>query len=175
MLHHVSLGVGDLPRALTFYDAALGALGYQRVMEVLPYAVAYGTDAPQFWVQLPSDRRPATVGNGVHVAFEAATRELVAAFHRAALAAGGRDDGAPGPRPEYNPEYYGAFVRDPDGNKVEAVLVRRPAAAGSGAVRRPAAKRKSVRGAAAGTPKAPKSRNKARQPARRRAPRRPHR
>ena len=69
------------------------------------------------------------MGNGVHVAFNATSEEMIRAFHRAALEAGGTDDGAPGPRPDYGPDYFGAFVRDLDGNKIEAVLVRLPAAA----------------------------------------------
>jgi hypothetical protein len=68
------------------------------------------------------------MGNGVHVAFNATSEQMIHAFHRAALEAGGTDDGAPGPRPDYGPDYFGAFVRDLDGNKIEAVLVRLPAA-----------------------------------------------
>ena len=135
MLHHVSVGVMNVERAARFYDSVLSALGYRRVMEFMPYAIGYGDDTPVFWVQLPHNQSPATVGNGVHVGFVAATKERIGAFHRAALEAGGADEGAPGPRPDYGPEYYGAFVRDLDGNKLEAVLVSAPAA-------RPAAKRK---------------------------------
>jgi catechol 2,3-dioxygenase-like lactoylglutathione lyase family enzyme len=128
MLHHVSVGVGDVEHAARFYDSVLGTLGYKRVMEFMPYAVAYGEHAPEFWVQLPSDRNPATVGNGVHIAFAARTEAAVEAFHRAALAAGGKDEGPAGPRPDYGPNYFGAFVRDPYGNKLEACLVPEPAA-----------------------------------------------
>ena len=124
MLHHVSVGVADVDRAARFYDAALAALGYKRVMEYLPYAVAYGTNGPELWVQLPHDRNSPSVGNGAHVGFKAKNKNAVNAFHRAALEAGGIDDGAPGPRAEYSPDYYGAFVRDLDGNKLEAVLVK---------------------------------------------------
>jgi catechol 2,3-dioxygenase-like lactoylglutathione lyase family enzyme len=129
MLHHVSVGVRDVERAVRFYDSTLAALGYKRVMEFLPYAVAYGELAPEFWVQLPADHNPASVGNGVHIGFVARSKDAVAAFHSAALAAGGADEGGPGPRPDYGPDYYGAFVRDPDGNKLEAVLLRGPVAA----------------------------------------------
>jgi catechol 2,3-dioxygenase-like lactoylglutathione lyase family enzyme len=122
MLHHVSVGVSEVERATRFYDSVLGTLGYKRVMEFMPYAVAYGDRAPEFWVQLPSDRNPASVGNGVHIGFAAKSKEAVEAFHRAALAAGGKDEGAAGPRPDYGPDYFGAFVRDPDGNKLEACL-----------------------------------------------------
>ena len=127
MLHHVSVGVSDVARATGFYDGVLAALGYKRVMEILPYAVGYGTDKPEFWVGLPEDRAPAAVGNGVHIGFMARSKAAVQAFHRAALAAGGTDEGAAGPRPNYGPDYYGAFVRDLDGNKLEACLAE-PAA-----------------------------------------------
>ncbi len=129
MLHHVSVGVMNVERAARFYDSALAALGYKRVMEFLPYGIGYGESRPVFWVQLPHNQTPATVGNGVHIGFIAATKDRVIAFHRAALAAGGADEGAPGPRPDYGPDYYGAFVRDLDGNKLEAVLAPKPAAA----------------------------------------------
>jgi catechol 2,3-dioxygenase-like lactoylglutathione lyase family enzyme len=124
MLHHVSVGVTDMERAARFYDAAMGALGYKRVMEFMPYALAYGEDAqPELWISMPHNQQTASVGNGVHIAISAPSRAAVHAFHEAALAAGGTDDGEPGPRPQYTPEYYGAFVRDPDGNKIEAMLL----------------------------------------------------
>jgi catechol 2,3-dioxygenase-like lactoylglutathione lyase family enzyme len=129
MLHHVSVGVGDVEQAARFYDGVLGTLGYKRVMEFMPYAVAYGELAPEFWVQLPSDRNPATVGNGVHIGFAARTKAAVEAFHRAALAAGGKDEGPAGLRPDYGPDYFGAFVRDPYGNKLEACFAPEPAVA----------------------------------------------
>jgi catechol 2,3-dioxygenase-like lactoylglutathione lyase family enzyme len=144
MLHHVSIGVADVARAARFYDSVLREIGYRRVLEVLPYGIGYGEKAPSFWVQLPHDQRAASTGNGVHVAFNATSEAMVRAFHRAALEAGGTDDGAPGPRPDYGPEYFGAFVRDLDGNKIEAVLVHLPA--GAAAKRKPA-KKKTARNA----------------------------
>jgi len=123
MLHHVSVGVRDVERAAQFYDAVLGALGYGRVMEVLPYAIGYGEVHPVFWVQLPHNQQVATAGNGVHISFIARTAEQVDAFHKAALELGAQDGGEPGPRPDYSPDYYGAFVYDPDGNKLEATLL----------------------------------------------------
>jgi catechol 2,3-dioxygenase-like lactoylglutathione lyase family enzyme len=128
MLHHVSIGVADVARAAQFYDRVLQELGFRRVFEVLPYGIGYGDKQPAFWVQLPHDQQAASRGNGVHIAFNATSEEMIRAFHRAALDAGGSDDGAPGPRPDYGPDYFGAFVRDLDGNKLEAVLVRLPAA-----------------------------------------------
>jgi catechol 2,3-dioxygenase-like lactoylglutathione lyase family enzyme len=122
IVHHVSLGSNDMEKAMAFYDATMGALGYKRVMDFAPHAVAYGTDHPEFWIQKPHDRHTASVGNGVHICFDAKSEAQIAAFFEAALANGGTDDGPPGPRPDYGHDYYGAFVRDPDGNKIEACL-----------------------------------------------------
>ena len=122
VVHHVSLGSNNMEKALTFYDATLATLGLKRILDFAPHAVGYGTDAPLFWIQMPYDRQTASVGNGVHIDFAASSQDQIAAFHAAALANGGRDDGGPGPRPDYGPHYYGAFVRDPDGNKIEACM-----------------------------------------------------
>jgi len=122
MLHHVSVGVADVERAAKFYDEVLGALGYKRSAQYLPYAIAYGEGISEFWIQLPHDQGTPSPGNGVHVGFSARTKQAVDKFHEAALEHGGTDEGEPGPRPDYGPEYYGAFVRDPDGNKIEATL-----------------------------------------------------
>ena len=126
MLHHVSVGVRDVERAAQFYDAVLGALGYKRVMEFLPYAIAYGDENPSFWIQLPHNQQIATAGNGVHISFIARTKEHVDQFHAAAVNLGAQDAGAPGPRPDYGPDYYGAFIIDGDGNKLEATLLPLP-------------------------------------------------
>ena len=119
ILSHVSVGTNDFDKATAFYDKVLPTLGCKRMMEH-PGAVAYGKMFPEFWVQTPFDGGTASVGNGTHVAFIASSKEAVAAFHEAALTAGASDDGAPGPRPEYGEPYYGCFVRDPDGHKIEA-------------------------------------------------------
>lgn len=123
ILSHVSLGTNQLDRALAFYDKALGALGIGRVVDMSQehHAVAYGRAYPEFWVQAPFNGKPAEVANGVHIAFHAETPAQVDAFYKAALEAGATDDGAPGPRPIYGQQYYGCFVRDPDGHKIEAM------------------------------------------------------
>jgi catechol 2,3-dioxygenase-like lactoylglutathione lyase family enzyme len=155
MLHHVSIGVRDVASAAPFYDLVLGALGYRRVLEVMPYGIGYGDRAPAFWVQLPHDQNAPTAGNGIHVAFMAASKAAIAEFHRVALAAGATDEGAPGPRPDYGPDYFGAFVRDPNGHKLEAVLVARRAVS--------AKKKRGSKGAAArGTAKKTSKRRKVR-------------
>lgn len=164
MLHHVSIGVADVERAARFYDAVLSKLGFKRVMEVMPYGIAYGLTAPQFWVQLPHDQSSASGGNGTHIAFTATSKGAVNAFHTAALSAGGKDEGAPGPRPEYTPDYYGAFARDLDGNKIEAVFfpmgVTAPAAKKATSRKAKPAKKAAARKSA--TKKAPKAKSKKR-------------
>lgn len=121
IISHVSVGTSDVKRACAFYDAVLATIGARRVLDE-GFAVAYGKQFPEFWVQPPHNGAPPQVGNGAHFAFSAGSRAEVDAFHIAALAAGGKDDGAPGPRPDYGREYYGAFVRDLDGNKIEAMF-----------------------------------------------------
>ncbi|MGB3516126.1 MAG: VOC family protein [Elainellaceae cyanobacterium] len=121
ILSHISIGTNAFDRAIAFYDQVLSTLGCKRLMEH-PGAIAYGKQYPEFWVVIPLDRQPATVGNGTHVSFIAPTKEAVQAFYEAALAAGGIDEGSPGGRSEYGEPYYGCFVRDLDGHKVEAVF-----------------------------------------------------
>ena len=140
MLHHVSVGSRDVAKAVAFYDKVLKPLGFKRVMEFMPYAVGYGDKHPEFWVQLPADQKPATVGNGVHISFVGRTKAAVNAFHAAALAAGGKNEGAPGPRPDYGPQYYGAFCRDLDGNMIEAVFLPETPAAKPASAKKPKAK-----------------------------------
>ena len=121
LLSHISIGCNDFERATAFYDAVMPTLGARRI-EAFPGAVAYGKAFPEFWVQTPLDGAPASVGNGTHFGFIAESRQAVDAFHAAALAAGGVDEGAPGPRPQYGAAYYGGYVRDPDGHKIEAAF-----------------------------------------------------
>lgn len=120
MIHHLSVGTNDVTRARAFYDPVLAVLG-MRAMQVRDTAVDYGVSTLLFSIETPVENGPATVGNGSHIAFAAEHRSMVDEFHRMALAHGGTDAGAPGLRPHYDAHYYGAFVRDPDGNKLEAV------------------------------------------------------
>jgi catechol 2,3-dioxygenase-like lactoylglutathione lyase family enzyme len=121
ILSHVSIGTNDFDRAKAFYDRVLPTLGCREIM-AHPGTVAYGRAFPEFWIGRPFDGRPATVGNGTHIGFVAPSKEAVHAFHEAALAGGAVDEGPPGPRPEYGEPYYGCFVRDPDGHKIEAAF-----------------------------------------------------
>jgi catechol 2,3-dioxygenase-like lactoylglutathione lyase family enzyme len=119
ILSHASIGTNDFDRAMRFYDAVLPTLGCKRIMQH-PGAAAWGKAFPEFWVQTPIDGKPASIGNGTHIGFVAPDKDAVHAFHAAALKAGAKDEGAPGPRPDYGEPYYGCFVRDPDGHKIEA-------------------------------------------------------
>jgi catechol 2,3-dioxygenase-like lactoylglutathione lyase family enzyme len=130
LLSHISVGTNDFERATAFYDAVMPTLGAHRI-EAFPGAVAYGKAFPEFWVQTPLDGAPASIGNGTHFGFIAESRQAVDAFHAAALAAGGIDEGAPGPRPQYGAAYYGGYVRDPDGHKIEAAFWDEALAGGS--------------------------------------------
>lgn len=118
MYDHIGLRVRDLEASLRFYEAALSPLG-QVLGPRDGSSAGFGPPGgPALWLH----RAEGAAGNrGVHVAFRAATRSAVARFHEAAIEAGGRDNGGPGPRPDYGPAYYAAFVVDPDGNNVEAV------------------------------------------------------
>jgi catechol 2,3-dioxygenase-like lactoylglutathione lyase family enzyme len=117
MIDHAGFEVADLVRSAAFYDAVFFALGVRRAF-ASDAAVAWGDNRPQFWVVARG--RPPAPGYG-HVALRAAGRSAVDAAHAAGLAAGGTDDGAPGPRPRYGPHYYAAYLRDPDGLRVELV------------------------------------------------------
>ena len=127
MIDHISIGVSDLGKAKQFYDTVLKPLGFSCVFTVdIPgqglVAHGYGEgDKPSFWIGKPErfDRELNAKG-GTHVAFQAKSRKSIDEFHAAALKAGATDNGAPGLRPHYHPNYYGAFAYDPDGNKIEA-------------------------------------------------------
>jgi catechol 2,3-dioxygenase-like lactoylglutathione lyase family enzyme len=117
MLDHVTIGVSDFARAQKFYDAALKPLGIVRFASDGAHFAGYGVKPKAFfWIGLRD-----AIQTGAHIAFTAPDRATVDAFHRAAMAAGGRDNGAPGLRPNYHANYYGAFVLDPDGHNIEAV------------------------------------------------------
>jgi catechol 2,3-dioxygenase-like lactoylglutathione lyase family enzyme len=119
MIDHISIGVADIARAKRFYDAALAPLGY-RCLSESGGGLGYGADAPAFWVSTVAHPVPPDEESGLHVCFAAPSRGAVDAFHAAALAGGGRDNGPPGLRAEYSPQYYAAFAIDPDGYRVEA-------------------------------------------------------
>jgi len=116
---HASLGTNDLVRAKAFYTPVLAILGIALVSEY-EHAVAYGKGYPEFGLQQPFDKAPASAGNGVHFGFVALSKQQVDEFYHCALAMGGRCNGGPGVRPEYGRPYYGCFIIDPDGHKIEA-------------------------------------------------------
>ena len=119
MIDHVSIGVHDLARSKRFYDNALAPLGY-RCLSESPGSLGYGAEAAELWVMAADNPVPPDERSGLHFCFAAPSVDAVKAFHQAALAAGGRDNGAPGVRAEYSPDYYAAFVVDPDGYRLEA-------------------------------------------------------
>jgi len=129
VLHHLSLGVRDIRHSARFYDAVLAPLGYARVWEDFAgfaegAAVGYGVPGGGDKLALKEKRSVnVTSGAGFHLAFAAPSRSAIHAFHEAALQHGGTDNGAPGLRPAYGPHYYAAFVIDPDGHRLEAVLI----------------------------------------------------
>jgi catechol 2,3-dioxygenase-like lactoylglutathione lyase family enzyme len=120
MIDHVSIAVRDLDKAARFYETVLGAIGYDK-LEARPHTVGFGKKYPEFWINLRATMSPVASGSGSHVGLRVRATELVDAFHAAALAAGGMSDGAPGLRPQHGEGYYAAFVRDLDGNRIEAV------------------------------------------------------
>jgi catechol 2,3-dioxygenase-like lactoylglutathione lyase family enzyme len=121
MYSHTTLGTNDWKRAKPFWMAVMSSLGHPVLFE-RDSGIAYGTAiGPKIFIGPTFDGKPATSGNGTHVAFITADRATVDAFYAAALANGGSNEGAPGLRPHYHPNYYGAYVRDPDGNKLQAV------------------------------------------------------
>ena len=123
MLDHVSLGVTDLERSRRFYDAVLRPLGLVRTVDFQGRGSDYGAMAGQLGVEFTITVEMDGVSplQGMHVCFRAPDRKAVHAFHAAALMAGGRDDGGPGVRMQYHPDYYAAFALDPDGHRIEAV------------------------------------------------------
>lgn len=123
MIGYVTIGSNDIKRSCAFYDAALAPLGYARTFEEGGWA-GYGPggkkEGLEIYIATPANGAPATLGNGSMLAFKAPSRTAVEAFHVAAITNGGTDEGAPGIRGEYDPPFFGAYVRDPDGNKFAA-------------------------------------------------------
>ena len=120
MIDHVSIGVGDLERSARFYELALAPLGLSRLV-TRPATVGFGKSYPEFWINLRTGMSPVTPESGCHICLRAKSTGEVNAFHAAALEAGASSDGAPGLRPHDRVRYYAAFIRDFDGNRIEAV------------------------------------------------------
>ena len=134
LISHVTVGMSDRAHSMAFYDAILGPVGLTRRPirhpSLIGYARGGGEDLPYFVLAEPFDGNPPTRGNGFHVAFLAPSEQAVRDFHQAALASGGCDDGPPGRRPHYAADYYGAYVRDPDGVKLQATFYGKGRSAG---------------------------------------------
>ena len=126
MFSHITIGSNDIERSRRFYEPVMATLGVGQPFK-LPGMLVFGELAGlKLFVLSPFDQQVASSGNGTHAAFLARDRATVDSFHATALAHGGTDEGAPGPRPHYHANYYGAYVRDPDGNKLQAVCHRKP-------------------------------------------------
>ena len=119
MIDHISIPVSDLDHSTTFYEAVLAPLGMTLMVE-RPKTVGFGKKYPEFWLNLRPAMETVPESTGVHICLRARTKDAVEAFHAAALEHGGRDDGAPGMRKASMAPYFAAFIRDPDGNKIEA-------------------------------------------------------
>jgi catechol 2,3-dioxygenase-like lactoylglutathione lyase family enzyme len=120
VIDHVSVAVRDLAASTRFYEAVLAPLGMTK-LESRPATVGFGKQYPEFWINLRGAMQPVSAESGAHVCFRARSKDMIDLFHAAALKAGGGDDGAPGLRPQHGEGYYAAFIRDPDGNRIEAV------------------------------------------------------
>jgi catechol 2,3-dioxygenase-like lactoylglutathione lyase family enzyme len=118
MIDHTGLLVSDIERAVAFYEKALAPLGYEVIMRFGPVVGLGVNKKPDLWLSSEKDKAPT---DKLHIAFRAPSRSVVKAFYEAAMAAGGRDNGPPGVREMYHPDYFGAFVLDPDGHNIEAV------------------------------------------------------
>ena len=125
MIDHISLAVRDLKKAEPFYAALLAPLGMTKLREWPDAAIGFGKKYPEFWINCRAAMARIAEDSGVHICLRAPDAAAVDAFHAAALAGGGTSDGAPGPRPKYHLSYYAAFIRDPDGNRIEAVTFLR--------------------------------------------------
>jgi catechol 2,3-dioxygenase-like lactoylglutathione lyase family enzyme len=127
MFSHVTVGSNDVAKARAFYDSLLKPLDLVRHADY-PNAVGYGLAGarPQLWILSPVDHNPASVGNGITIGLEATNRAAVDAAHKAGMAAGAKDEGAPGLRTHYHPNYYGAYLRDLDGHKI-CIVCHKPA------------------------------------------------
>ena len=127
MIDHVSVAVRDLGKAEPFYAALLAPLGMRKLREWPNAALGFGKKYPEFWINRRAAMARVADDSGVHICLRATDTRAVEDFHAAALNAGGTSDGAPGLRTEYHSSYYAAFVRDPDGNRIEAVTFLRDA------------------------------------------------
>jgi catechol 2,3-dioxygenase-like lactoylglutathione lyase family enzyme len=121
MIDHISIAVRDFKAGERFYTALLTTLGMSKLREWPDAAIGFGKKYPEFWINRRKDMAPVAADSGIHICLRASDAAAVDAFHAAALATGGTSDGAPGLRTQYHENYYAAFIRDPDGNRIEVV------------------------------------------------------
>ncbi len=125
MIDHISVAVRDLQKSAEFYDAVFDIIGMRRIAE-RPTTIGYGKRYPEFWLNARPKMSPVDPDTGMHICLRARSEELVSRFHETALSKGGENDGAPGTRSGEMTDYFGAFVKDPDGNKIEIVTFPAP-------------------------------------------------
>lgn len=121
MIDHISIAVSDIARSAAFYEAVLGPLGLAKLVEFAPSRIGFGKKYPEFWLNAREDLKPQPETTGIHICLRAPSEDAVRQFHAAALTHGGQTAGDPGPRQAAFTTYFGAFIFDPDGNKIEAV------------------------------------------------------
>jgi len=121
VIDHISIAVRDIEAGEAFYTPLLAAIGHTKMREWPGSAIGYGKKHPEFWINLRRDMVSVPADSGVHICLRASSKEAVNAFYAAAIANGGSSDGEPGFRKKYDARYYAAFIRDPDGNRIEAV------------------------------------------------------
>ena len=122
-LNYMMIGSNDLERSRSFYDAVIATIGGELSADYPGYAFCYALrGGGRIWIAPPYDKTAAVAGNGMMIGFGATNQDMVHAAHAAALANGGSNEGDPGPRPQYGPDFYGAYVRDPDGNKMSFIV-----------------------------------------------------
>jgi catechol 2,3-dioxygenase-like lactoylglutathione lyase family enzyme len=121
MIDHVSVAVRDLEAAARFYEPLLATIGLRKLRQWPDAAIGFGKTYPEFWINRREAMAPVAADSGAHICLRAPSTAAVDAFHAAALAGGGASNGAPGLRTQYHENYYAAFIRDPDGNRIEAV------------------------------------------------------
>jgi catechol 2,3-dioxygenase-like lactoylglutathione lyase family enzyme len=126
MIDHISIAVRDLAKSASFYEAALGALGLAKLVDRSPMTVGFGRKYPEFWLNAREGLAPQPETTGTHICLRAPSEDAVRAFFDSAIAQGGKSAGDPGPRSGAFTTYFGAFMFDPDGNKIEAVFFPRP-------------------------------------------------
>jgi catechol 2,3-dioxygenase-like lactoylglutathione lyase family enzyme len=122
MINHITIGINDLDKAIVFYDGIMGALQYERVLILENESIAYGKNEAVLWLEKPTNGKKASAGNGSHLCFNAPNKEAVIEFHTVGIKLGGVSEGKPAYQKQYGENYFSAYIKDPDGHKIEALF-----------------------------------------------------